>query len=114
MSAAVPMAERAVVALHDFPAAGKLLAWFAWISLASPSTSVTGLALMGVGFFSKSDDSADGVVSGPGFRLSGTVRHLMIGAGFLIYFVGGAVNAGPPREPAPANYSTSVPFNLSS
>jgi len=109
----MPMAERAALAAHDFPAVGKLLAWFAWISLASPSTSVTGLALMGVGFFSKSDDSADGVVSGPGFRLTGTVRHLMIGAGFLIYFVGGAMNAGQPREAALGNYSSSVPITLS-
>lgn len=107
------VAEKAVLMLHDTPAVGRLLAWFAWITLASPSTTVVGLALIGLGFFSNSDDSTPGTVSGPGFHLSGTVRHLMIGAGFLIYFVGGAVNAGQPHEPALANRSTLVPFNLS-
>jgi hypothetical protein len=85
--------EQFVLTLEHMPLAGRLLAWLFWISVASPPTTVIGLALVGLGFFAQTDDSGGGTFKVLGVEISGGVRHLMIGGGILIYLVGGGLLA---------------------
>lgn len=85
--------------LHEVPAVGRVLAWFFWITIASPGTALVGLAMIGLGFFAHSDDSGSGTIRLLGMEMAGSVRHFMIGGGVAIYLLGGTLLA--PEQPRP-------------
>ena len=107
----LPFADDLFRFLADIPAIGKLLAWLAWITFASLTTTAVGLALIGLGVFAEFDATGTGKTKLPGgFEIEGNIRFLLVAGGLAVILVGGGLLADPPpQEAAPIEYPVGVP-----